>query len=633
MSNRNEDRTLSGSTEIYCDILDLPQTINAIRIKNQFGIAGNVLAKNPTTNRIEWANVPIADDAIETDMIKDLAVTNAKIANDTITGDKLNSAINLNTTGALTIGGITTLKGLILFNNGGASVGSFIPSTGTLQIPSGTFTNALSVGTGGELVVGTGNATFGADAVFGGEVSMTAGGSEVFNMNSHNLTNGGDATFNNLTLNTALSMLNIDLDLGSGNLTANNIDCADLTCDNATFDGGAVIIDGTGIVCKIAGGGATTITLNHTNGIISCKGLGSTGHPIDSEGGEMRSGGGLINTENGNLNVGSGTYTGTGAMTTGSIDAGSNKIETTGEVQCGTLDAGTIEGTTNLNGIINVGYGAIDSSTNNGQITGYGGSLSIRLDNGAIDCSSLGCSSFTSNGGALTNVGVINSDTTHNDIYARRLHLSDTSGGIVPTSSVVFPTTLPIKQFDIYSPLNDIPRILACKSFFADHSYSRTITTTYKNIDKDATTLNVAFTVPPSCKIIVEVGFYVSATLNNERLMLKLVNSAGTEFYTAYINDANHGFATTNTECQFAGSGIIRGQTIITKFFLSFPTSQRLAQVNLQPQAKISSGTCDITTGGSATAQSPPMYVKVESSGTESRFNWHMETSSGGDDY
>jgi hypothetical protein len=37
MSNRNEDRTLSGSTEIYCDILDLPQTINAIRIKNQYG--------------------------------------------------------------------------------------------------------------------------------------------------------------------------------------------------------------------------------------------------------------------------------------------------------------------------------------------------------------------------------------------------------------------------------------------------------------------------------------------------------------------------------------------------------------------------------------------------------------------
>lgn len=623
MSNRNEDRTLSGSTEIYCDILDLPQTINAIRIKNQFGVAGNVLAKNPTTNRIEWAVVPIADDTITTDMIKDLAITNAKIANDTITGDKLNSAINLNTTGSLTIGGITTLKGLILFNNGGASVGTFVPSTGVLQLPNGVFTNGITVGTGGELVIGTGLATFGADTTFGGELSMAVGGSEVFNMNSHNLTNGGDATFNNLTLNTALNMTNIDLDLGTG----------DLTCDNATFDGGAVKIDGTGIVCKLGAGLADTITLNHTTGIITCKGLGSTGHPIDSEGGEIRSGGGLINTENGNLNVGSGTYTGTGAMTTGSIDAGSNKIETTGEVQCGNLDAVSIDGPTLLNGTMNVGYGAIDSVGNNGQITGYGGSLSIRLDNGAIDCSSLGCSQFTSNGGALTNVGVINNDTTHSDIYASRLHLSDTSGGIVPTSSVVYPTTLPIKQFDIYSGLNDIPRILACKSFFADHSYSRTINTSYKNIDKDTTTLNVSFNVPPSCKIIVEVGFYVGTTLNNERLMLKLVNSAGTEFYTQYINNSAHGHSTENMECHFAGSGNLRGQTVITKYFLSFPTSQRLASVNLQPQAATSSGSCNIITGGTASAQSPPMYVKVESLGTTSAYNWHYETASGGDDY
>ena len=49
MSNRNEDRTLSGSTQIYADILDLPSTTNAIRIKNNFGTAGQVLSKNPIT--------------------------------------------------------------------------------------------------------------------------------------------------------------------------------------------------------------------------------------------------------------------------------------------------------------------------------------------------------------------------------------------------------------------------------------------------------------------------------------------------------------------------------------------------------------------------------------------------------
>ena len=55
MSNRNEDRTLSGSTQIYADILDLPSTINAIRIRNNSGTAGQVLSKNPTTNKLEFA--------------------------------------------------------------------------------------------------------------------------------------------------------------------------------------------------------------------------------------------------------------------------------------------------------------------------------------------------------------------------------------------------------------------------------------------------------------------------------------------------------------------------------------------------------------------------------------------------
>ena len=94
MSNRNEDRTLSGSTQIYADILDLPSTINAIRIRNNFGTAGQVLSKNPTTNKLEFAVVPIADGTITTIMIKDLAVTDAKIANTTITGGKLSANVN-----------------------------------------------------------------------------------------------------------------------------------------------------------------------------------------------------------------------------------------------------------------------------------------------------------------------------------------------------------------------------------------------------------------------------------------------------------------------------------------------------------------------------------------------------------
>jgi hypothetical protein len=443
---------------------------------------------------------------------------------------------------------------------------------------------------------------------------MSVGGVEVFNMNSHDLTNGGDASFDTLNLGTALNMLNINLDLGSGNLTANNIDGADISADTLSIDGGTTLINDTGITLKDTGGGASTILLNHSTGLVSCLGLNTNNNIIQTGGGGVETSGGYLDTAGGNL-----------SMLNGDI-IGANDIE------CVNLDAGTIEGTTNLNGVMNVGYGAIDSITNNGQITGKVGSfLDIRLDNGAI-----GCSSLNTNGGAINtyggdlSCGIINSNAVHNQIFGSSLHLSSTSIGLTPTTSVVYPTTIPIKQFDIYSALNDIPRILACKSFFADYSYSRTINTTYKNIDKDTTTLNVAFDVPPSCKILVEVGFYVGTTLSNERLMLKLVNSDGDEFYTEYIDDTDHGFATTNTECQFASSTATRGQTIITKFFLSFPTSQRGVSVNLQPQAKTSSGSCNITTGGSASAQTPPMYVKVESLGSTSAYNWHMETSEGG---
>ena len=132
--SKNESRTLSGSTQLSCDILDLPQTINAIRIKNQYGEAGMVLSKNPTTNKIEWAVVPIADDTITRDMIVNDAINNDKIANATIDGTKLASNINLNTTGALTIGGITTLKGIVLFYDGATAKASYLPSTDTLTI-------------------------------------------------------------------------------------------------------------------------------------------------------------------------------------------------------------------------------------------------------------------------------------------------------------------------------------------------------------------------------------------------------------------------------------------------------------------------------------------------------------------
>ena len=49
-------RTLSGTVEIYADIVDLPNTINAVRINGDKGSAGQVIKKDSSTNKIEWAD-------------------------------------------------------------------------------------------------------------------------------------------------------------------------------------------------------------------------------------------------------------------------------------------------------------------------------------------------------------------------------------------------------------------------------------------------------------------------------------------------------------------------------------------------------------------------------------------------
>ena len=424
-------------------------------------------------------------------------------------------------------------------------------------------------------------------------------------MNDHNITDCGGLAFttgsditncdtitcNTLNLNTALSMNNLNLDLGSG----------DLTCDNATFDGGAVLIDGTGIICKVSGGGVATITMNHTNGVISCKGLG---------------------TATGNITTSNGT-----------IDAGNGKISTTGEVECGTIDATTIEGTTTLSGIMNVGLGAFNSA-NNGEIIGYGGQLDINLGDGTINSQAITCKAInTQNQNITMGSGAITVNTaTIGNLGGGLCNLSTANCGLITVSNnlvgispatalVNAGQTYPIKGANMDNSSNDIARTIGCKSFFADHSYSRTITTTYKNIDKDSTTLNISFSVPPSKLVIVEIGFYVSTTLSNERIMLKLVNSSGAEFFGEYIDDSDYGHSTENMEASFAKGTL--GQTIITKYFLKFETAYEV--VNLQPQAATNSGTCVITSGGSGSGQSPAMYCKVESLGSNSSFGWHYE--------
>jgi len=253
MSHRNEDRTLSGSTQIYADILDLPKTTNAIRIKNQSGEASDVLHKDASTNKIGWGSVPIANDTITTDMIRDLAVTNAKIANTTITGGKLAADIAISTTGNITCADLTSngntaigdnnsdslsLKSTVLFKQtDGTTIGTLTNNDGHLSLLSLQAVNTLQAGDGSNtgLTVGSGLTLIKGEARFSGEVSMDAGGSEVLDLNDHGITDcgsiafttGGDITncdtisCNTLNLNSALTMNDISLNLGTGSLTAN----------------------------------------------------------------------------------------------------------------------------------------------------------------------------------------------------------------------------------------------------------------------------------------------------------------------------------------------------------------------------------------------------------------------------
>ena len=650
MSNRNEDRTLSGSTQIYADILDLPSTINAIRVRNNFGLAGEVLSKNPITNKLEFAVVPIADGTITTAMIKDLAVTDAKIANATITDDKISNAtitggklatdIAITTSGNVSLNGATTTigvdntdtlttKGNIIFNNGATAVGTLLASTGTITMPTGTFASGLNVGSSSELVVGAGVATFGAETRFGGELSMVSGGTEVFDMNAHNITDcgglamttGGDITnvdqievnvitCNTLNLNTELSMDGISLDLGAGNLDCNNI--------NAT---GSIRIDYAG---------ANKVLLNHTNGVISCFGLGCQGGIIDSEGGVIRSGGAVIDSEGGIIRSGGADIeTEGGELKTlnGLIDAGNGNISTTTNVNCNSINANNILGTVSLSGIMNVGYGLI-SSNSNGFIEGYGTNLNIDLYTGSINCKALDTQNSDINTGTGSiECGTIDCkaiDTQNSNIATGTGHI--TTGGLY-AHGISGGSSMNIIGFNVDDTTNDIPRDIAYKSLNADHAINRNAGTSYIYLDQ--TNLNIAFYVPPSLKVAVRIGAYVLA--QNKVVYMKLVNSAGTEFFTAYINDTSIGKSTTDTMI-YHGPNIANNRVYLESvFFFTFPSARRGTLVNLTPMVKSSTGTTTFFIGETSSQNYLPMYSKATSMGSGSSFVNTILTA--GDDY
>ena len=662
------ERTINGLNRADFDEINIAGEIDSLTIDDYEGSAGQVLSKNPITNKLEFNSVPISDDTITTNMIQDLQITNEKIANTTIEGGKLATDIAISTTGNIACVDLSTTGNTTLGNavsdvftiNGVVNCNStlLIAADGTMN-GGGWSCNSFNVASS-KFVVNATNTLVNNNIAFDEEVSMNSGGTNTFDLNGHrivdaggiSLTNTGgtghDATgditgVNAITATTAnIGTLNLSSALTLSNIDIDNSPNGDIITKSITAD--AVVLN---TIAGITATGGVNPTINIGTGIISCGNLAcneiwTANNDILFGTGEIKNTGSTllldgtngnitcaaINTSNNNINAGTGDLTcdtiGCGAITSTTINTQNNNI-----------DAGT--GSLTANGGLNTtgssvmrGISCREIDTNDNHIT---------MGTGDLTCDQIGCGAITS-----TTINTQNNDIDAGsgdlnclDMTPRHISMTgDITGD--PANPPAPPSQL--LNFNLYNKSNDIPRILACKSFTANHPYTRTINTSYQNIDRDTTTLNCAFDVPPSCKILVEIGFYVGTNLSNERFHLRLVNSAGTEFYTAYINNVNHGHTTDRTEVQYASSYGTRSQMVITKLFFSFPTTARGDSVNLQPQLKTNTGSATLYCGGTppsapatTTDSTPPMYVKVESLGATSSFNWHYELDDGSDDY
>lgn len=677
------ERTINGLNRADFDEINIAGEIDSLTIDDYEGSAGQVLSKNPITNKLEFNSVPISDDTITTNMIQDLQITNEKIANTTIEGGKLATDIAISTTGNIACVDLSTTGNTTLGNavsdvftiNGVVNCNStlLIAADGTMN-GGGWSCNSFNVASS-KFVVNATNTLVNNNIAFDEEVSMNSGGTNTFDLNGHrivdaggiSLTNTGgtghDATgditgVNAITATTAnIGTLNLSSALTLSNIDIDNSPNGDIITKSITAD--AVVLN---TIAGITATGGINPTINIGTGIISCGNLAcneiwTANNDILFGTGEIKNTGSTllldgtngnitcaaINTSNNNINAGTGDLTcdtiGCGAITSTTINTQNNNI-----------DAGT--GSLTANGGLNTtgssvmrGISCREIDTNDNNITTGTGDLTTDVINANI------IRNKASAGSGLIEIYTTSKNIVGEDAggsfqieangVAAFVEVKLDDGGLTTTGcNLSIGESQSIEGFNTYNKYNDIPRILACKSFTANHPYTRTINTSYQNIDRDTTTLNCAFDVPPSCKILVEIGFYVGTNLSNERFHLRLVNSAGNEFWTTYINNVNHGHTTDRTEVQYASSYGTRSQMVITKLFFSFPTTARGDSVNLQPQLKTNTGSATLYCGGTppsapatTTDSTPPMYVKVESLGSTSSFNWHYELDDGSDDY
>ena len=238
----NNDLMVKGSTTLSGMNLDGSLTATAINASGDVATTGDVSGADITASGTVSGTTITASGAVSgASLTASGAVSGASL---TASGNV--SGVDISASGDMTCDGLTTTGNSTLGNaigdlqtiNGVVNInGQYVFGDNTFNGHQATLSTMLTVGGSGELIVSgaTNTAIFGADATFGGEVSMSEGGSEVFNYNDHGLTNvgsiamttGGDITncdeitCDTLHLNTALNMDGVSLDLGDGSLTSN----------------------------------------------------------------------------------------------------------------------------------------------------------------------------------------------------------------------------------------------------------------------------------------------------------------------------------------------------------------------------------------------------------------------------
>ena len=318
----NDDLTVKGNATLSGMNLDGSLTATAISASGDVATTGDVSGTNLTASgTVSGATITASGNVSCANLTASGNITCDDITADDITADDISCA-TLTTTGNTSLGNsvddLHTMTGAFSYNStivGNAS-GALI-ATGSITTPN------INVGSG-SLIATVEGTTFDGEAVFGGEVSMALGGSELFDMNDHGITKcgsiamttGGDIgncdeiTCETLHVNSGLNLDGVSLDLGAGSLTANGglnttgssvirgLSCRAIdTNDNH-------IVTGTGSLT--ANGGITT------TGPTSCRAIDTNGHNLTMGNGDLTCdtiASKAINTTNSYLTMGYGNIT------------------------------------------------------------------------------------------------------------------------------------------------------------------------------------------------------------------------------------------------------------------------------------------------------------------------------------